>query len=115
MVGGERVTYFGIDRTNNKLFNIRRGTAGTGAISVIPENTLVQDASAKQKIPDAYASIWYDQGDGTATNGLGLQNSNTMQAQFLLEKPTLLQSQVFDVAYFLKGYATPGYVEGNLY
>lgn len=115
MVGGERVTYFGIDRTNNKLFNIRRGTAGTGAISVIPENTLVQDASAKQKIPDAHASIWYDQGDGTATNGLGLQNSNTMQAQFLLEKPTLLQSQVFDVAYFLKGYATPGYVEGNLY
>lgn len=115
MIGGERITYFGIDRENNRLYNIRRGTAGTGAIAVIPENTLVQDASAKQKIPDAHNRIWYDQGAGTATNGLGLQNSTTMQAQFLLEKPTLLQSQVFDVAYFLKGYATPGYVEGNLY
>jgi hypothetical protein len=115
MVGAERITYFGIDYDNNRLYNIRRGTGGTGAIAVIPENTIVQDASAKQRIPDAHGRIWYDQGGGNASNGRGLQNSTTVQAKFLLEKATLLQSQVFDPSYFQKNYAAPGYVEGNLY
>jgi hypothetical protein len=68
-----------------------------------------------QEIPDAHGKIWYDQGTNTAANGLGLQNSTSIQAKFLLEKPTLLQSRVDDAHFVLKGYVKNGYVEGNIY
>lgn len=115
MVGGERIIYFGRDLVSNKLTNIRRGVDGTGAISVLPINTVIQDASFLQKLSNAHDKIWYDLGENDPTNGLGLQYSTTPQAKFLLQDPALPVSVVFDGKYFVPGYIENGYVLGNLY
>jgi hypothetical protein len=115
MVGGERILYYGRDLVNNRLYQLRRGIDGTGAIDFIPRNTIIQDASLKQALPDAHNKIWYDLGETTASNGLGLQYSNSQQAQFLLKDPALPISKVFDSKFFINGYVINGYVFGNLY
>jgi len=115
MVGGERILYYARDLENNKLTQIRRGIDGTGAISTIPENTIIQDASFLQQIPNAHSKTWYDLGDGYPTNGLGLQYSTTEQAKFLLKDPALPISVVFDGKFMVPGYVINGYVLGNLY
>lgn len=115
MIGGERILYYGRDTVNNKLTQIRRGIDGTGAISIIPINSIIQDASDLQKLANAHNKIWYDLGDNQPTNGLGLQYSTTEQAKFLLADPGLPLSVVFDGKYFTPGYVINGYVLGNLY
>jgi hypothetical protein len=95
MVGGERIVYYARDIVNNTIGQLRRGTKGTGMISLIPAGTLVQDAGLGQVIPNAHSKIWYDQGSGTASNGFGLQNSHTEQALFLLAGPAKPESEVF--------------------
>jgi hypothetical protein len=115
MIGGERILYYNRDVVNNKLTQLRRGIDGTGAIGIIPINSIVQDASFLQRIPNAHTSIWYDAGDDAATNGLGLQYSTTEQAKFLLQDPALPSSVVFDGKYFVPSYVINGYVLGNLY
>ena len=115
MIGGEKIFYYGRDLVNNKLTQIRRGVDGTGAIITIPANTLIQDASYLQRIPNGHERIWYDAGENDPTNGFGLQYSTTEQAKFLLQDPALPISKVFDAKYFEKGYVINGYVAGNIY
>jgi hypothetical protein len=115
MIGGERILYYGVDLENNKLTQIRRGIDGTGAVLAIPLNTLVQDASFLQRVPNAHNKVWYDQGKFDATNGLGLQYSTSEQVKFLLQDTALPVSKVFDVKYLEASYVTNGYVVGNLY
>ena len=115
MIDGELIHYYQKDDVNNTLSQLRRGVAGTAAIQTLVKGTRVTDMGYDQEIPDAHGKIWYDQGTNTAANGLGLQNSTSIQAKFLLEKPTLLQSRVDDAHFVLKGYVKNGYVEGNIY
>jgi hypothetical protein len=82
-VGAERITYYGRDVINNKLTQIRRGTAGTPILEH-SAGAMVVDGGLGEEIPGAHNTVWYSAGTGTASNGLGLQNSTTTQAQFLL-------------------------------
>lgn len=115
MIGNELIHYYSKNTATNSITQLRRGVKGTGAIQTIARGTKVHDISKDQEIPDAHARIWYDQGSTTASNGIGLQYSTTEQAKFLLAKPTLLESRVFDENYASKGYVETGYVEGNVY
>jgi hypothetical protein len=82
-IGAERITYYGRDTINNKLTQIRRGTAGTPILHHV-QDEMVVDGGLGEEIPNAHTAVWYDNGTGTASDGLGLQNSNTVQAEFLL-------------------------------
>ena len=55
-------------------------------------NSDVVDISDRQRIENADAKTWYKPDDSNASNGLGIQNSDTAQANFLLEKPTFLKT-----------------------
>lgn len=114
-VGGEVIHYYVRDLENNKLGQIRRGVSGTGAINIIPPGTIIYDISEDQAVPNAHNRIWYNNTNVSASDGNGLQNSSSEQAKFLLERRAILDSLIFDPAYFVSGYVQPGYVEGNLY
>jgi hypothetical protein len=82
-IGAERITYYGRDIVNNRLTQIRRGTAGTPILEHVA-GEMVVDGGLGEEIPNAHTAIWYEAGLSSASNGLGLQNSMTTQAQFLL-------------------------------
>jgi len=89
MIDKERITYWEKDDTANTLTRIRRGTSGTGA-KVHNAGVNVIDVSG-QKIPgDTHTKTWYTLGTNKATDGKGLQNSDTVPAKYLVEKRTLL-------------------------
>ena len=99
-IGGEKITYYTNDTVNNVLGQIRRAVDGTPGIAVHEAGERVVDASIEQVIPystPTFANIggnltmqdtsWYTPGTSTATNGTGLINSTTVQAEFLLASP----------------------------
>jgi len=91
-IGSERIEYLEIDNINNKIKKLRRGTSGTHIPASHPTNSLVIDISSRQEIPSAHEKTWYNTSGSNASNGLGLQNSTTVQASFLLEEPTYTKS-----------------------
>ena len=89
MINGERIIYW--VKTGNTLSRILRGTAGTRIVTTHSAGAYVTDMSEGQIVPpDAHNEVWYDQGAGTATNGLGLLASTTDQAEFLKDKSARL-------------------------
>jgi hypothetical protein len=89
-INGERITYWQIDYTENKLMQIRRGTEGTAIPILQPTGATVVDASQQQVIPDtSYGNIgyninvWYNDGTGLATDGTGFEGSTTDAVEFL--------------------------------
>jgi hypothetical protein len=111
-VDKERIEYF--NKSGNVLSNLRRGTLGTG-IKAHTGGTQVVDASGNETVPYAdtvYGStanvtfttapasglevkiiqkrgqVWYTAGSSTASDGKGLQKSQTMQAKFIAGEPT---------------------------
>lgn len=101
-IGSERITYYGIDRTNGKLTQLRRGTYGTGASAEYIAGSRVQDASSQQDIPTT-TKIWYDIQSGgqvgsdgstlvvkTASTG-SLGTAQTQQAKFIRQKTAYYQ------------------------
>ena len=112
-INGERITFYIIDIVNNRLGQLRRSTNGTGGADVHASGSRVYDGGFKTEIPlarDNYVQvdtettligktgatvtvpagqlirqgkIWYDIGSSSITNGLGLENSNTVQVNFL--------------------------------
>lgn len=91
-IGSERIEYLEIDNVNNKIKRLRRGTSGTHIPTSHPNNSLVIDISSRQEIPAAHDKTWYNTSGSNASDGLGLQNSTTVQASFLLEEPTYTKS-----------------------
>ena len=81
-----------MDKTTKKLSRLRRGTRGTGVQATHPKGSNVVDMSNRQEIPSAHDKTWYKVSGSNASNGLGLQNSDTLQARFLIEKPTYVKS-----------------------
>lgn len=113
-INGERITYYQKDQ--NVLSQIRRGTNGTGAAMKHESGTYVVDTGQKTIIPGGGDVVWYDLGSNSnISNGLGLQQSTTAQALFLLDKKGFAipkSTFVPDVVTFIEeGYIEVGYVE----
>jgi hypothetical protein len=68
-VNGERIIYGYSDRINNRLGNLRRGTAGTGAATVHQAGTLVQDTGSFMEIPNSQDTIITADKDILLSNG----------------------------------------------
>ncbi|NDB56952.1 hypothetical protein EB001_00640 [bacterium] len=51
-INGERISYGTMDRVNNRLGNLRRGTAGTGTPNLIVKGTTIYDSSSTMEIPN---------------------------------------------------------------
>jgi hypothetical protein len=56
-INGERIIYGYLDKINNRLGNLRRGTAGTGAATIHQAGTQVQDTGAFMEIPNSQDTI----------------------------------------------------------
>ena len=84
-IGGERVTYWEINTSDNYITNLRRGTKGTAILNRIVPGFLVVDGGKDQYLPatDTHTKTWYDLGTGVAADGFGLQQSSTTNANFL--------------------------------
>jgi hypothetical protein len=80
-INGERIVYY--TKNGNVLGQLRRGTLGTGAKLNHAAGSRVVDSSTATHIPNASSVTWYDAGTSTASNGRGLQASNTQQARFI--------------------------------
>jgi hypothetical protein len=85
-INSERITYWGKDDSTNRLYNIRRSTAGTGG-TYHPAGTQVEDGSLGMKIPNGN-SYWYNlvsggSGGHALTTGTRLQDATTVQALYL--------------------------------
>ena len=101
-INGERITYYAIDRANSKVYQLRRGTYGTGAKDQYLAGSKVQDASSQQDVPTT-TKIWYNIESGGQTGpdgstlvvktatGKSLGTSTTLQARFLREKTAYYQ------------------------
>jgi hypothetical protein len=91
-INGERIEYLELDKTTNKVSRLRRGTSGTHIPASHSVGSLVVDVSNRQEIPSAHTKTWYNVSGGNASDGLGLQNSTTLQSNFLLDEPTYIKS-----------------------
>ena len=101
-INGERITYYAIDRANSKIYQLRRGTYGTGAKDQYLAGSKVQDASSQQDVPTT-TKVWYNiesggqvGADGSTlvvktTPNKSLGTSTTLQARFLREKTAYYQ------------------------
>ena len=101
-INGERITYYAIDRANSKIYQLRRGTYGTGAKDQYLAGSKVQDASSQQDVPTT-TKIWYNIESGgqvgpdgstlvvKTTPNKSLGTSTTLQATFLREKTAYYQ------------------------
>lgn len=90
-INGERIEYLAIDIVENTISRLRRGTMGT-SIKTHSRNDTVMDISDRQVIPNGDTNTWYQPSGSNPANGLGIQNSNSVQAGFLLEKPTFIKT-----------------------
>jgi hypothetical protein len=72
-INGERIIYGYKDRINNRLGNLRRGTAGTGAATLHQTGTLVQDTGSFMEIPNSQDTVI------TADRDILLSNSYNKQ------------------------------------
>jgi hypothetical protein len=115
-IGGERVTYWERNITDNYITNLRRGTGGTTILNRIVPGFLVVDGSRDQYLPsaDTHTKTWYDLGTGTSADGLGLQQSSTPNANFLkaceAQVPSF-RAELNAAEYMVDDYVEDDYVE----
>jgi hypothetical protein len=69
-INGERIVYGFKDLINNRLGNIRRGTAGTGLADVHQSGTQVYDSGFYREIPNSRDQLITTDKDTLITNGL---------------------------------------------
>jgi hypothetical protein len=90
-INQECITYLYIDRVANTLSGLQRGTSGTGVPEVHLANSRIISASYTNDIEylsgvDPRIGIWYS----TPLNGTGLQNTNTIISEILVDSGGLL-------------------------
>ena len=115
-IGSERVTYWEISYEDNYISNIRRGTSGTAFTPIHRKGIDVVDGGLDQALPatDTHTKVWYDQGSGTAANGLGIQSATTTNAKFLKDKEASVGTYLRELdspRYLDVNYVEEGYVE----
>jgi len=76
-VGGRRLPYLNEDSSANYTVDTWDGSSANIVLTEKPAS------GVEVKIIQKKGKIWYDQGDGTATNGRGFNKSDTAQAQFI--------------------------------
>lgn len=81
-INGERITYY--TKSGNILGQIRRGVGGTGA-KIHSIGSTVINVGPSTIIPNSTEGTWYNPGAGTASDGSGLQSSNTIPGRFITE------------------------------
>ena len=115
-IGSERITYWSVSTDDNYITGLRRGTAGTQIYTRIAPGFIVVDGSRDQYLPatDTHTKTWYDLGDGTAADGLGLQQSDTQNAKFLKECEAQVPNyrlELNEKLYVVANYVEDDYVE----
>lgn len=115
-IGGERITYWEINTTDNYISSLRRGTLGTAVVQLISPGFLVVDGGKDQNLPasNTHTNTWYDLGSGAAANGLGIQQSSTVNANFLKACEAQVPNyrlELNDRNFVVDGYAEADYVE----
>ena len=110
-IGGERITYWEINLTENYITGLRRATNGTAMVQRITPGFLVVDGGKDQLLPatNTHTNTWYDLGSGAAADGLGLQQSSTSNANFL--KACEAEVPNFRLELNAKAYIVDDYVE----
>ena len=97
--------------TDNYITKLRRGTLGTAVVQRITPGYLVVDGGKDQTLPatNTHTNTWYDAGSGTAADGLGIQQSSTVNANFLKACEAEVPNYRLELndRYFVQ----PGYVE----
>jgi hypothetical protein len=79
-VGGQRLPYMSEDSSTINY------TVDGSTANVVLSSTPAQDVQVK--IIQKRGQVWYTAGEGTATDGKGLQKSTTNQAKFIAGEPT---------------------------
>jgi hypothetical protein len=69
-INGERIVYGFKDLVNNRIGNIRRGTAGTGLADIHQVGTQVYDSGFYREIPNSRDQLIVTDKDSLITNGL---------------------------------------------
>ena len=115
-IGGERITYHEVSLDENYITNIRRATAGTAMVQRITPGFLVVDGGKDQTLPstNTHTNTWYDTGTSTAADGLGLQNSSTLNANFLKDSEAQIPNFRLELnafEYIIGDYVEDGYIE----
>ena len=115
-IGGERITYYEVSIEDNFITNIRRATSGTAMIQRITPGFLVVDGGKDQSLPSSntHTNTWYNTGSSTASDGLGLQNSTTLNANFLKDGEAQVPNfrlELNDSNYVVDDYVEDGYIE----
>lgn len=112
-IGGERITYWEVNLTENYITGLRRATNGTAMVQRITPGFLVVDGGKDQLLPatNTHTNTWYDTGSGTAADGLGLQQSSTTNAKFLKECEAEVPN--FRLELNAKAYLVDDYVEDD--
>lgn len=115
-IGSERITYREVSLEDNYITNLRRGTGGTQIYTRITPGFIVVDGSRDQYLPatDTHTKTWYDLGSGTAADGRGLQESSTVNANFLKDSEAMVPNyrlELNEKLYMAADYVEDDYVE----
>jgi len=81
-INGERISYRERDLVNNTVSGIRRGIAGTALFDHVKLDK-VYNVSKNALVPTEYNRIWYESIDNVASNGIPLQDQQTISALFI--------------------------------
>jgi hypothetical protein len=117
-VGNERITYWEVNTTDNYITNIRRGTGGTRFANKHRIGTNTSDGSEDQRMPETttHTQTWYTKGTSTASNGLGLQESSSVNALFIKSKEAIVPNYLAELSannYIVDNYVEDDYVEAR--
>ena len=115
-IGGERITYYEVSLEDNYITKLRRATGGTAMIQRITPGFLVVDGGKDQSLPSSntHTNTWYNIGTSTASDGLGLQNSTTLNANFLKDGEAEVPNfrlELNDSNYIVDDYVEEDYIE----
>lgn len=115
-IGGERITYWEVNLSENYITGLRRATKGTAMVQRITPGFLVVDGGKDQLLPatNTHTNTWYDLGSGVAADGLGLQQSKTTNANFLKECEAEVPNFRLELnakEYIVGDYVEVGYIE----
>ena len=85
-------------------------------IQRITPGFLVVDGGKDQSLPSSntHTNTWYNTGSGTASDGLGLQNSTTLNANFLKDGEAEVPNfrlELNDSNYMVDDYVEEDYIE----
>jgi hypothetical protein len=115
-IGSERITYWEVSLEDHYISNLRRGTQGTTLVQTISKGFNVIDGGKDQQLPasDTHTKTWYNTGTGTSADGLGLQQSNTLNALFLKQGEAQVPNYKLELnqaQYIVDGYVEDDYIE----